>query len=109
MAEWTLGRDQVREIRDARAALLAAAATGVPALVERAVADAVAAMWQADFSRATICSLVTAAVEAGLPRRRTYTGRATDVRYWGDRAGAVADAIAAGRPAARAGDVPRAG
>ena len=102
MADWTLGREQVRAIRDARTSLLAAAATGVPALIERAIADAVPVMWEADFSRATICSLVSAAVESGLPRRRSYTGRATDVRYWSDRAGAVADAIAVGSPRQRA-------
>ena len=96
MADWTLERDQVRAIRDARAGLRAAAAAGDGARLDAAVASAVHAMWAADFSRTTICSLVGAAVDMGLPHRRDRVQRDADIRRWTERAGRLADGLAAG-------------
>jgi hypothetical protein len=95
MADWTLPRDHVHAIRDTRAALLSAAGTGSAAVLETAVTSAVRAMVAADFARATICSLVSAAVDSGLPRRRNYARRADDVQYWTQRAATLVDALTA--------------
>lgn len=96
MSEWTLAREHVDAIRDARSAVLAAAASESPGALEHAIAEAVRAMWAAEFSRQTICSLITAAVDTGLPRRRNYVRRASDVRRWSEQAAVCVDAIATG-------------
>jgi hypothetical protein len=80
-------------LRDARARLRDLARDAPDADVERAVATFVALAWDAGFSRVAACSVVAAALEEGLPRRR---GRPVQVAAaaWERRARALYEAIA---------------
>ena len=61
--------------------------------LERAIAGFVELAWDVGFSRVTACSIVAAALEEGLPRRR---GRPVSVTAaaWERRARSIYDAIA---------------
>ena len=85
-------------IRVARLTLLDAARRGSAAEVEAAIAPFVCAMWEADFSRPTICSLVAAAIDSGLPAARGAARRAQRVQAldrWTRLAGAIVDELLA--------------
>ena len=94
-AERVLGRAQLAAIRTARATLLDAARRGSATEIEAGIAPFVRAMRDADFSRPTICSLVVAAIDAGLPTGRGAARRAQRAQAivrWTRLAGELADA-----------------
>ena len=84
-AHRTLEHRHLAAIRAARVALLDSARRGNASEIEAAIAPFVHAMRDADFSRPTICSLVAAAIDAGLPTGRGVvrrTQRAESLARW---------------------------
>jgi hypothetical protein len=97
-ADRSLEHRHLTAIRVARLALLDAARHGNADEVEAGIAPFVRAMWDADFSRPTICSLVAAAIDAGLPTARGATRRAqrsNALDRWTRSAGRIVDEMAA--------------
>ena len=92
----TLEHRHLAALRVARTALLDAARRGNAAEVDAGIAPFVRAMLEADFSRPTICSLVAAAIDAGLPTGRGAARRAQRseaLARWTLRAGELADEL----------------
>jgi hypothetical protein len=89
----TMPREVLVALRDARARLRDVARVAPDAELEAAIASFVALAWDAGFSRVAACSIVAAALEEGLPRRR---GRPVSVAAaaWERRARAIYDGIA---------------
>ncbi len=89
----TMSRDALGTMRDARARLRDMARVAADAELERAIAAFVKVAWDVGFSRVTAGSIVAAALEEGLPRRR---GRPVSVTAatWERRAQTIYDAIA---------------
>ena len=92
----TLEISHIAAIRRARATLLDAARRAESAEIEAAVAPFVTVMWEADFSRQTISSLVAAAIDAGLPSCRGAARRARrdeSIAHWVVLAERLADEL----------------
>jgi hypothetical protein len=76
MSERTLDTAHLAAIRAARDAVLDAARRDDAPAIDAALARFVRAMWDADFTRQTIRSLVGAAIDAALPTGRGPARRA---------------------------------
>ena len=97
-ADRALEHRHLTAIRVARLTLLDAARRANATEVEAAIAPFVRAMWEADFSRPTICSLVAAAIDAGLPTARGSARRTQRVQAldrWTRLAGMIVDEMLA--------------
>ena len=93
----SLDHHHLAAIRQARLALLETVRRGPEGEVDGAIASFVRTTWAADFSRLTICSLVAAAVDAGLPVVRGVTRRAqreASLDRWTRLAGSLVDDLA---------------
>jgi len=96
LPERALDGSRIAAIRAARAALYHAACRADAVEIEAAVPPFVHVMWEADFSRQTIRSLVAAAIDAGLPTGRGAARRAQrerSIARWVELAEHLADAL----------------
>ncbi|AHG89484.1 hypothetical protein J421_1947 [Gemmatirosa kalamazoonensis] len=96
-ADRTLEHRHLAAIRAARLVLLDSARRADASEIEAAIAPFVRSMRDADFSRPTICSLVAAAIDAGLPTGRgpaRRAQRAASLARWTRLAGELADGAA---------------
>jgi hypothetical protein len=97
-ADRALEHRHLTAIRVARLTLLDAARRGNAVEVEAGIAPFVRAMWEADFSRPTICSLVAAAIDSGLATARGAARRAQRTQAldrWERLAAAIVDELLA--------------
>lgn len=100
LPERAIDGGRIAAIRAARAALYEAACRNDAGEIDAAVPPFVHVMWEADFSRQTIRSLVAAAIDAGLPTRRGAARRAQrerNIARWVELAEQLADALVARR------------
>ena len=101
LSERTLDAAHLAAIRAARATLHDAARRGDAGGIDAALGPFVHAMWTADFTRQTICSLVVAAIDAGLPTARGAARRARRAEAladWIARADRIAERLSRQRP-----------
>ena len=96
LTDRVLEHGRIAAIRGARAALYDAASRNDATAIEAAVPRFVQVMFEADFSRQTICSLVAAAIDAGLPTGRGAARRAQreqTITHWSSVAERLADTL----------------
>ena len=91
----TMPRATLGALRDARTRLRTLARVAPHDELESAIATFVVLAWDAGFSRMATCSVVAAALEEGLPRRRGWPVRVT-AASWERHARTLYDAIALG-------------